>query len=84
VSVRNLRGNCPSQFNLAAMALHGQGGAKDLGSGAGWLQAAAGNGCDELVGNRLTGLTAKLSPEEARLDAYRHGKAWRGDLLASP
>jgi TPR repeat protein len=62
-------GNCSSQFNLAAMALHGQGGAKDLGSGAGWLEAAASNGCGELVGNRLAGLTAKLSPEEARAAA---------------
>lgn len=62
-------GNCSAQFNLAAMALHGQGGAKDPGSGAGWLQAAAGNGCGELVGNRLVALTAKLSPEEARAAA---------------
>ena len=57
-------GDCSSQFNLGAMALHGQGGPKDPGSGAGWLQAAAGNGCSELVGSRLTGLAAKLSPEE--------------------
>ena len=62
-------GDCSSQFNLAAMALHGQGGPKDLGSGAGWLQAAAGNGCSELVGSRLTGLTAKLSQEEERAAA---------------
>jgi len=62
-------GNCSAQFNLAAMALHGQGGQKDTGSGAGWLQAAAGNGCSELVGNRLTGLTAKLTPEETRAAA---------------
>jgi TPR repeat protein len=62
-------GNCSAQFNLAAMALHGQGGPKDPGSGAGWLQAAAGNGCSELVGNRLTGLTAQLSPEQARVAA---------------
>jgi TPR repeat protein len=104
-------GNCSAQFNLAAMALHGQGGPKDPGSGAGWLQAAAGNGCGELVANHLAALTGKLSPEEARaaaasaqqqlavdqakvlgwntrtlaeqLDAYRHDRAWHGDLLAS-
>ena len=62
-------GNCSAQFNLAAMALHGQGGPKDLGSGAGWLQAAAGNGCSTLVGSHLTELTAKLSPDEARAAA---------------
>jgi TPR repeat protein len=58
-------GDCSAQFNLAAMALHGQGGPKDPGSGAGWLEAAAGNGCGQLVGDRLSGLTATLSPEEA-------------------
>jgi len=62
-------GNCSAQFNLAAMALHGQGGPQDLGSGAGWLQAAAGNGCGELVANHLAALTGKLSPEEARAAA---------------
>ena len=62
-------GNCSAQFNLGAMALHGEGGPKDLGSGAGWLQAAAGNGCSTLVGSHLTELTAKLSPDEARAAA---------------
>jgi hypothetical protein len=62
-------GNCSAQFNLAAMALHGEGGPKDLGTGAGWLQAAAGNGCRELVANHLTALTGKLSPEETRAAA---------------
>ena len=62
-------GNCSAQFNLAAMALHGQGGPKDQGSAAGWLQAAAGNGCGELVANHLAALTGKLSPDEARAAA---------------
>jgi TPR repeat protein len=62
-------GNCSAQFNLAAMALHGQDGPKDPGSGAGWLQAAAGNGCGELVANHLTALTGKLSPDETRAAA---------------
>jgi TPR repeat protein len=62
-------GNCSAQFNLGAMALHGEGGPKDLGSGAGWLEAAAGNGCGELVANHLAALTGKLSPEEARTSA---------------
>src|SRR3984893_9354486 len=43
------------------MARQGQGGPKDAGSGVGWLQAAAGNGCERLVGNQVAGLTAELS-----------------------
>jgi uncharacterized protein len=62
-------GNCSAQFNLAAMALHGQGGAKDAGSGVGWLQSAAGNGCADLVGNRLPARRAKLTAEETRAAA---------------
>jgi len=58
-------GDCSSQFNLGAMALKGQGGPKDAGSGVGWLQAAAGNGCEQLVGNKVAGLTAKLSADES-------------------
>ena len=58
-------GDCSSQFNLGAMALQGQGGPKDAGSGVGWLQAAAGNGCERLVGNKVAGLTAKLSAAES-------------------
>src|SRR3979490_2204259 len=45
-------GDCSSQFNLAAMALKGQGGPKDDGSGVGWLQGARANGCGELGGNK--------------------------------
>jgi uncharacterized protein len=59
-------GDCSSQFNLGAMALKGQGGVPDTGSGVGWLQAAASNGCQQLVGNKLPALTAKLTPDEAR------------------
>ena len=62
-------GDCSSQFNLGAMALQGQGGPKDAGSGVGWLQAAAGNGCERLVGNRLTVLAARLTADEARTAA---------------
>jgi TPR repeat protein len=58
-------GDCSSQFNLGAMALKGQGGPKDAGSGVGWLQAAAGNGCERLVGNKVAGLQAKLSADES-------------------
>ena len=62
-------GDCSSQFKLGAMALEGQGGPKDAGRGVGWLQAAAGNGCEQLVGKRLAGLTEKLSAEESRAAA---------------
>ncbi|MBV8497138.1 MAG: energy transducer TonB [Gammaproteobacteria bacterium] len=62
-------GDCASQFNLGAMALKGQGEPKDPGSGVGWLQAAAGNGCEQLVGNALPGLEARLSSEESRTAA---------------
>jgi TPR repeat protein len=62
-------GDCSSQFNIGAMALKGQGGPKDLASGVGWLQAAAGNGCEQLVGNRLPALRAKLTPDESRTAA---------------
>lgn len=71
-------GDCSSQFNLGAMALKGQGGPKDTGSGVGWLQAAAGNGCESLVGGKLPGLTARLSPDEVRAAAAivaRYGHA---------
>lgn len=57
-------GDCSSQFNLGAMALQGQGGTQDTGSGVGWLEAAASNGCRQLVGNKLTTLSAKLSAEQ--------------------
>src|SRR4029077_10244080 len=32
-------GDCSSQFNLGVMVLQGQGGAKDIGTGIGWLAA---------------------------------------------
>ena len=62
-------GDCPSQFNLGAMALKGQGDAKDRGAGVGWLEAALSNGCREQVGERIPALLASLNPEEARAAA---------------
>jgi hypothetical protein len=59
-------GDCPSQFNLGAMALKGQGAPQDRGAGVGWLQAALSNGCRQQVGERLPGLQATLSPEQHR------------------
>jgi uncharacterized protein len=62
-------GDCSSQFNLGVMALQGQGGAKDVGAGVGWLEAAAANGCQELVGGRVEALKGALSAQEERTAA---------------
>jgi len=62
-------GDCSSQFNLGVMALQGQGGAKDVGTGVGWLEAAAANGCQELVGGRVAALKGALSAQEGRMAA---------------
>jgi TonB family protein len=62
-------GDCSSQFNLGAMALKGQGGPADPGSAVGWLRAAVSNGCQQLVGNKLSSLALHLSPEQSRAAA---------------
>src|ERR1700683_4398024 len=67
-------GDCSSQFNLAAMALKGQGRPQDSGSGVGWLQAASSNGCQQLVGTKLGALTARLSPAESQTAAQLVGR----------
>jgi TPR repeat protein len=81
-------GDCSSQYNLGTMALEGQGGPKDAGRGVGWLQAAAGNGCEQMVGTRLAGLTEKLSAEDSRAAAgivARYGReALRTQGVVSP
>jgi TPR repeat protein len=61
--------DCSSQFNLGAMALKGQGGPKDLGSAVGWLRAAASNGCEQLVGNKVPPLEAQLTAEQSHTAA---------------
>ena len=81
-------GDCSSQFNLGAMALKGQGGPKDIASGVGWLQAAAANGCEKLVGNRPASLAASLTPEQSRAAAgirARYGpEALRAQGIVNP
>ena len=62
-------GDCSSQFNLGVMVLHGQGGAKDVGTGLGWLEAAATNGCEETVGGQVASLKGALSPQEEKAAA---------------
>jgi TPR repeat protein len=81
-------GDCSSQFNLGAMALHGQGGPQDTGAGAGWLEAAIDNGCGTLVGGRLASLKPKLSDAEQRSAAdivahYGHA-ALRAEGVVDP
>lgn len=62
-------GDCPSQFNLGAMSLKGEGGPQDRGAAVGWLQAALSNGCREQVGEKVPQLAASLTPEETRAAA---------------
>ncbi|HEY2274451.1 MAG TPA: energy transducer TonB [Steroidobacteraceae bacterium] len=62
-------GDCSSQFNLGVMVVQGQGGAKDVGTGIGWLEAAAANGCQELVGGRVAAVKGTLSAQEERTAA---------------
>ena len=62
-------GDCSSQLNLGVMALHGQGGAKDVGTGVGWLEAAATNGCEESVAGQVAALKGALSPQEEKTAA---------------
>jgi len=76
-------GDCSSQFNLAAMALKGQGMPQDNASGVGWLEAAAGNGCQQLVGNKLAALSAKLDAQQARTAAQIVGRYGRDALRAA-
>ena len=76
-------GDCSSQFNLGAMALQGQGGPKDPASGIGWLEAAAGNGCEQLVGDKLPGLTARLSADQSQAAASIVARYGRDALHAA-
>ena len=66
-------GDCPSQFNLGAMSLKGEGGPQDRGAAVGWLQAALSNGCREQVGEKVPQLAASLTPEETRAAAAVFG-----------
>ncbi len=59
-------GDCASQFNLGSMALQGQGGPQDRGTGVGWVEAAEQNGCQSLVDGRLPALKAQLTEPERR------------------
>ncbi|MFZ1097880.1 MAG: hypothetical protein WAN26_00590 [Steroidobacteraceae bacterium] len=59
-------GSAASQFDMGAMALHGQAGPKDLGAAVGWLTAAADNGDTQLPPEKLAAVRATLSDEQLR------------------
>jgi TPR repeat protein len=71
-------GSAASQFDMGAMALHGQGGPKDLGAAVGWLTAAADNGDTQLPPEKLAAVRATLSDEQLRTAddiVSRYGRA---------
>jgi hypothetical protein len=57
-------GDGPSQFNLGAMYLKGQGVEKNQGLAVGLLQAAARNGYEKLTPDKLAAMAAALGPED--------------------
>lgn len=59
-------GDGPSQFNLGAMYLKGQGVEKNPGLAVGLLQAAARNGYEKLTPEKLAAMAATLGPEDRR------------------
>jgi len=62
-------GDAASQYNLGAMALHGQGGPVDRGVAVGWLLAARENGSNEMDTERLDALQTELTPAEVERSA---------------
>jgi TPR repeat protein len=70
-------GDGASQYNLGAMALHGQGGPNDIATGIGWLLAAASNGFHSLKPEQLAAAQSQLTDEQRRVaqaivDRYGH------------
>lgn len=59
-------GDAASQFNLGAMAMHGQGGPKDSGVAVGWLLAAADNGSLRIPHDQLVDMRFHLSDAERK------------------
>ena len=76
-------GDGASQFNLGAMALQGQAGAKDLGTGVGWLLAAAENGYENMTPEKLAALKSSLSPDQLRVAQNVVDRYGRPALLSS-
>ncbi len=70
-------GDGASQYNLGAMSLQGQGVHKDVGTGVGWLMAAAQNGYVKIPAERLDEMHAKLSTaqqDHAQSIVSRYGR----------
>jgi TPR repeat protein len=71
-------GDAPSQFNLGAMSLRGEGVPKDTAVAVGWMIAAAENGYEGLAREKIDAARAALAPADAaRAQAIvdRYGKA---------
>jgi len=73
-------GDPASQFNLGAMALQGQGGARDPGTAVGWLMAAVDNGYQRLARDKIDDMKLKLTDEQARTAADILGRYGRAGL----
>lgn len=76
-------GDAPSQFNLGAMALAGQGGPQDPATAVGWLMAAADNGHRGLSQDKLDELKLKLTDEQRRSADEILGRYGRAGLEQS-
>jgi uncharacterized protein len=72
-----------AQFNLGAMALRGEGMAKDEGVAAGWLRASVQNGYKGMEENRLQLLEAGLSSVGQEAAAQILARYGRDALLTS-
>lgn len=62
-------GDAASQYNLGAMALHGQGGPADRAVAVGWFLAARENGSNEMDAGQLDALQAELTPADLERSA---------------
>jgi uncharacterized protein len=81
-------GHAASQFDLGAMALHGQGGPEDLGAAVGWFTAAADNGDTQLPPEKLAAVRATLNDEQLKtaddiVNRYGHAGLLKTVLPAS-
>ncbi len=74
-------GDGPSQFNLGAMLLRGEGTDQDLGAGIGWLRASLENGHTGITLEQLQKNEAKLTDEQRRSAAEVVARYGRDALL---
>lgn len=81
-------GDAASQYNLGAMALHGQGGPVDRAVAVGWFLAARENGSNEMDSGQIDALQAGLAPVDlersARIVAAYGRDAMLDNVLPPP